>query len=273
MIPARRRFFRLVAAVLIAAAFALTPVQREAAADTVSLTSAWSTPPPPSVMMPHDGDAITATASLTAVATVMQGQTSVVLPLQVTSGRALVATVQTLPHARVSFTVAYPDGTMRHIVHLATAAGTTEFVPVVSYQPQSAAETAAVTIAVYYNSRRRLGDPDDVVTRNVTVLQRIVLTGSLDVPPFVVVGTTLPLTVSANLPNVAVRVTLVYPDGAPQLKFSYTAADGTAPFSFTVSSSDGRRGVLRVSAVLDYGGAKRILRRMVRLRPPTGSGQ
>ncbi len=273
MIHAHHRFFRLVAASFIAAAFVLTPVQRDVAARAAFPTPTWLAAPPASIAAPHGADAITATASLTAVATATQGQTNVVLPLQVTSGHVLVVTVQTRARARVSFTVAYPDGTMRHIVRIATALGTTRFAPVVAYQPQGAAETAAVTIAVYYN-KRRFGEPDDLVTRNVTVLQRIVLSGSLDVPPFVVVGTTLPLTVSTNLPNVAVHAILVYPNGRPQSSPGYdTGVDGTVLFSLPVSSSDGRRGLLRVQVILRYGGAERILRRLVHLRPPAGFGR
>lgn len=260
MTRVQHRFVRFIVAGLVAAACALGPSHLVAGARVPVWREAM-------VVSSRVVDPITTTTLLTAAATVTQGQTNVVLPVQVASGRPLVVTVQTRPRARVSLTVVYPDGTMRHLVHVATASGMTTFRSFVAYQPQGAAETAAVTIAVYYD-RRRLGSPNDVVTRNVTVLQRIVLRGSLNVPSFVVVGTTLPIIVSTNLPNVAVRLSLRYPDGLIQPGgFASTGADGSASFSLPVLSDDGRHGVLHVQAILRYGGVERILRQIVHLRP------
>ncbi len=211
-------------------------------------------------------DTITETTPLSASTpqntAALTGQTTLQLPPQVVSGGRLVIVVHTLPYARLTVTIAFPDGASRVLLRRAGPDGYAMLAPVISYQPQAAAETATVTVVAV----RARGNLDDSVMGNVTIVQRIRLSGYLTAPVSVVAGGQLSVVVTANLPNVQVHLTLSYPDG--QVEPSDGATDATdtfAPAPFTIPTSE-RTGYLVVRAVLRYNGAERTVARRVRLR-------
>jgi len=211
-------------------------------------------------------DTITATGALSgsAIQTIVapSGQTAMRLLSQVPSGGRLLIGVRTLPYARLTVTIAFPDGTSRVLQRRAGPGGFAGLAPIISYQPQAAAETATVTVVAV----RARGGLNDSLMANVTIVQRIRLSGYLTVPGSVVAGGQLSVVVTANLPNVQVHLTLSYPDGQVEPGDGVTdATDTFAPAPFTIPTSE-RTGYLVVQAVLRYNGAERTVVRRVRLR-------
>ncbi len=211
-------------------------------------------------------DTITETTPLSASTprntAVLTGQTTLQLPSQVVSGGRLLIVVHTLPYARLTVTIAFPDGTSQVLQRRAGLGGYAMLAPVISYQPQAAAETATVTVLAV----RARGSLNDSVMGNVTVVQRVRLSGYLTVPVGVAAGGQLSVVVTTNLPNVQVHLTLSYPDGQVESSDGATGATDTfAPAPFTIPASE-RMGYLMVRAVLRYNGAERTVARRVRLR-------
>ena len=212
-------------------------------------------------------DAITPTAALSQALTLSapSGITTVQAPSQVRSGGRLLVTVHTTPGALVTLTITFADGSTIEKGRRANLDGIARFDPLIAYRPQSAeAATIAVTATL-----RRTGLADTVQAGTVTVLPRVVLTGRIVASPSAVIGRYLTVTVTSTPPNVAVRLTLSYPDQAMQRQTVYTdPATGSWSHNLRISAVHGT-GDMQVSAVLSYGGLQRSLGPVtVHLRAP-----
>jgi hypothetical protein len=214
--------------------------------------------------LPTAGAAITGTAPLPQVITSSSGLTVIRLPQQVMSGGRLVVEGRTTPYAYVAIQVRFPDGSKVSTHSHAHKSGTFALSVPISYQPQGSAEAAAVVVRAV---ARQTG-LNDTITGSVTILQHIVLNGVLKLPNSVVPGRTLSVGVSGTLPNVLVRFYLTYPDGQQESHYGgYTDSTGALPpVQFTVSSSDGTSGTLKVTALLVYEGVERRINGTVTLR-------
>ncbi len=184
------------------------------------------------------------------------GLTTAQAPYQVTSGKPLPVEVRTTPRALVTLTVTFADGSTIVKTHRANGVGVARFALPITYQPQSSAEAATVAVTAVLP---RTGLNDTVQPFNVTVLPHVVLSGRIRAPSSAVLGRYLTITVVSAPPNVAVRLTLTYPDGQPERRAGYTDPT-TAAWSarLRVSAVHGA-GDLQVSATLSYGGVQRAL--------------
>lgn len=182
------------------------------------------------------------------------GVTTARLVVQIRSGSHLVVRVHTTPHALVTLTITFADGTMIAPRRRANAAGAAVLAPLIAYQPQGGPEAATVVVTA---RAPRVG-LNDTVTGSVTILPHLVLTGRIMAPYALVIGHTLSLRVVSNQANATVRLTLRYPDGALEPYTGYTDATGLLPLSLVVSPLHGV-GVLHIDAALSFGGVQRHL--------------
>lgn len=189
------------------------------------------------------------------VVTATSGLTVIYMPRQVTSGGRLLVIVRTVPRARVALTISFPDGAQVIAHRRAAANGLAYFTPYIAYQPQSSAETAVITAQAMLPA---LG-LNDTIQGSVAVLQHIVLRGFLKLPKFVVAGRMLTVVVVSNHVNVSCVIRVTYPDGRVELQRGYTDAGGVLVGRFTVSTSDGQTGFLRIQADLSYNGVQRTV--------------
>lgn len=208
--------------------------------------------------------AVTPTASPSATSTVnlnqqtllsTSGLTTVWMPRQVMSGGQLIVLVRTTPLARLLLTVEFPDGSTQIERRRAAQGGYARFNVTIAYQPQGSAEAATVTVRAIQPA----SGLDDIVPGSVSVLQHIVLKGSIKAPQSVVVGRWLTVTVSGNQPGATVRLRVIYPDKQEVSHDGFANADGNLSYRFLVSSSDGTKGYLRVEATLSYNGVQKSL--------------
>lgn len=210
---------------------------------------------------------VTATAPLSQAPTLTStsGLTVVWLPSQVATGGRLAVVVHTVPRARVTLRLAFPDSTSVALHRRADAIGYARFQPSIAYQPQGSAEDATVTVLAVL----RGAGLDDTVSGNVAVLQRITLAATLKAPTMAVVGRPLAVTVTSNEPGALVSFRLIYPDKAVEsLRGGYTNTAGIYTRSFAVSRSDGTSGYLIVQAIVRYNGVQVSRSGRVALRAP-----
>lgn len=207
---------------------------------------------------------VTPTASPSATSTVNlnqqmlpsnSGLTTVWMPRQVMSGGQLFVLVRTTPLARVLLVVEFPDGTAQVERRRAAGGGYARFNLTITYQPQGSAEAATVTV----RSILPASGLDDTVPGSVSILQHIVLKGTIKAPQSVVVGHWLTVTVAGNQPGATVRLRIIYPDKQEVSHDGFANADGNLSYRFLVSSSDGTKGYLRVEATLSYNGVQKSL--------------
>ena len=255
--------------VLLAVAVALSAltVSMTAAAASGATTRAQA-PPAAVIHTSTSRSAVSATAPLTQVSalTSTSGLTVVWLPNQVATGGRLAVTIRTVPGARVTLTLGFPDGTTLTAHRRAGAGGYASVQTLIAYQPQGSAEDATVTVTTVLPA----AGLDDTVTGNVTVLQRIALSATLKAPKVAMVGRQLAVTVVASEPGALVRFRLTYPDGAVEsLRGGYTGPTGAYTRKFAVSRSDGVRGYLTIQAIVSYDGVQLSRTRRVALRART----
>jgi len=181
------------------------------------------------------------------------GLTSVELPQQVTSGGRLTVVVSTAPHARLTIAVAYPDGRTTVRYRRANGEGSARVSLDVTYQPPTSAESILVTVHAVRPATQRAAALDDTVTGKVTVLQHIVLSGHVRVPPAVLAGGKMRIVVTSNQVGAQVRLRLTHADGQVEV-VSAGAIDGRHMVTYVYPVPVDERGPIGVQAVISYWG-------------------
>lgn len=250
---------RLFAALAVALFLALPGLHASAARDSAGQARTHT----PVHGLAITGDTITETAPLAQTITSTSGLTIIRLPQQVASGGHLFIRGHTAPDAYVAVSIGFPDGSKIGQHTHAQRSGEFKLSALIKYQPQGSAEAATVTVRAV---QRKVG-LDETLTGSVTVLQHIVIPGSLKLPGSVAPGGRLAISIAGTLPNVYVRFYLDYPDKQEESRIGgYTDSAGALSTTIPVSASDGKHGTLKVTALLVYQGVERRISNTVALR-------